>query len=147
MAGLLTFLDPPRPDTKRTIERALVRLGAGHGNDVCADAGCCHVLAGKEEGTLARAGATTTTPSWHVFFLRPIDHLRPHAPSPLPPQEYGVDVKMITGDHLLIAKVGGHVLCDLDTVCAPGSSTGYACNPWLQRPAAPPSSSPSPGGP
>ncbi len=22
MAGLLTFLDPPRPDTKRTIERA-----------------------------------------------------------------------------------------------------------------------------
>jgi hypothetical protein len=41
-AGLLTFLDPPRPDTKRTIERAL---------------------------------------------------------------EFGVDVKMITGDHLLIAKV------------------------------------------
>jgi magnesium-transporting ATPase (P-type) len=42
MLGLLTFLDPPRPDTKDTIDRA-------HG--------------------------------------------------------YGVDVKMITGDHLLIAKV------------------------------------------
>lgn len=41
MAGLLTFLDPPRPDTKETIRRA---------------------------------------------------------------KEYGVDVKMITGDHLLIAK-------------------------------------------
>ncbi|KAG2442954.1 hypothetical protein HXX76_003029 [Chlamydomonas incerta] len=47
MAGLLTFLDPPRPDTKRTIERAL---------------------------------------------------------------EYGVDVKMITGDHLLIAKETARVL-------------------------------------
>ncbi len=41
MAGLLTFLDPPRPDTKQTIDRA---------------------------------------------------------------REYGVEVKMITGDHLLIAK-------------------------------------------
>jgi H+-transporting ATPase len=41
MAGLLTFLDPPRPDTKQTIDRA---------------------------------------------------------------REYGVEVKMVTGDHLLIAK-------------------------------------------
>ncbi|EFJ47201.1 hypothetical protein VOLCADRAFT_61631, partial [Volvox carteri f. nagariensis] len=47
MVGLLTFLDPPRPDTKRTIERAL---------------------------------------------------------------EFGVDVKMITGDHLLIAKETARVL-------------------------------------
>ncbi|GLC35933.1 hypothetical protein PLESTB_000520800 [Pleodorina starrii] len=47
MVGLLTFLDPPRPDTKRTIERAL---------------------------------------------------------------EFGVDVKMITGDHLLIAKETSRVL-------------------------------------
>ncbi|GFR41408.1 hypothetical protein Agub_g2091 [Astrephomene gubernaculifera] len=47
MLGLLTFLDPPRPDTKRTIERAL---------------------------------------------------------------EFGVDVKMITGDHLLIAKETARVL-------------------------------------
>ncbi|KAG2499212.1 hypothetical protein HYH03_002792 [Edaphochlamys debaryana] len=47
MAGLLTFLDPPRPDTKQTIDRAL---------------------------------------------------------------EFGVDVKMITGDHLLIAKETSRVL-------------------------------------
>ena len=47
MAGLLTFLDPPRPDTKDTIERA---------------------------------------------------------------REYGVEVKMITGDHLLIAKETSRVL-------------------------------------
>lgn len=47
MAGLLTFLDPPRPDTKDTIERA---------------------------------------------------------------RDYGVEVKMITGDHLLIAKETSRVL-------------------------------------
>lgn len=51
LAGMLTFLDPPRPDTKETIRRA---------------------------------------------------------------REYGVDVKMITGDHLLIAKEMCRML-DLDT--------------------------------
>ena len=64
MLGLLTFLDPPRPDTKETIERA---------------------------------------------------------------RGFGVAVKMITGDHLLIAKETSRVLGNIQTHHLPYLTTSDLC--------------------
>ncbi len=74
MMGLLTFLDPPRPDTKQTIIDA------------------------------NKYGKKRVCPARHFSKLSPL-YLNINHPSLNTISFFsGVNVKMITGDHLLIAK-------------------------------------------
>jgi H+-transporting ATPase len=84
MLGMLTFLDPPRPDTKHTIEQ----VGAA-------------------------APEPRPAHSFHRESRLLASSARPPAcfrPSCLQALEYGVDVKMITGDQVLIAKEMSRIL-------------------------------------
>lgn len=94
--GMLTFLDPPRPDTKRTIEQ--VRPAPAWLQRSVRTGRC---------GTLPRLLVRNSlhflgVPGTHLLSLSPCQLVVPGAVSQA--LENGVDVKMITGDQVLIAK-------------------------------------------